>query len=72
MRTEETNLVELSQPDMNVALSIGVVDLARQAEPLVALGAEQGIVTRLRSTTDFLPNREASMVMYSGQCAQRS
>jgi len=67
VRSEEVSLVELSQPDMNLALANGAIDLASQAEPLVTLGVEQGFLTRLHAVTDFYPNREASVLMYSGQ-----
>src|SRR5579884_2243020 len=71
VRPEETNLVELSQPDMNVALANGAIDLASQAEPFVTLGVEQGILARLHPVADFYPNREASVMMYSGQFIQQ-
>jgi len=71
VRSDEVNLVELSQPDMNLALANGAIDFASQAEPLVTLGVEQGFLTRLHAVTDFYPNREASVLMYSGQFIQQ-
>lgn len=64
---EEVHIVELSQPDMNVSLANGGIDLANQSEPLVTLGAEQGILVRLHGVDEVYPDRESSVILYGQQ-----
>ncbi|HLI26582.1 MAG TPA: ABC transporter substrate-binding protein [Chloroflexota bacterium] len=64
---DEVHIVELSQPDMNVALANGGIDLANQSEPLVTLGAEQGILVRLHGIDEIYPDRESSVILYGQQ-----
>jgi len=66
VQANEVSLTEMGFPDMNAALSNGAIDFADQSEPLAMLGADQGILTRLTGVADYYPNREVSVLMYSG------
>ena len=51
----DAELVELSLPDMNLALAQGAVDAAVEAEPLATLAAERGIAVSWRGAGDIRP-----------------
>jgi NitT/TauT family transport system substrate-binding protein len=66
VRPDEVTFVELGQADMNPALVNGAIDIANQTEPYVTLGIEQGYLARLMGVADYYPNRQVSVLMYSG------
>lgn len=60
-----TLIVIKSFPDMLTAAANNQVDAIMQLEPMITQGVEQGILEWWKDPSDYAPNQQVSIVMYS-------
>lgn len=61
----DIKLINLSYPDMNIALANGALDATVQIEPYVAAAVDKKIALRVSGNDDVYPNQQSAVIMYS-------
>jgi NitT/TauT family transport system substrate-binding protein len=61
---DDVDLVQIAYPDINAALANGVIDGASFWEPLLTVGADQGILVRWKGIDEIDPGHQSGTLLY--------
>jgi NitT/TauT family transport system substrate-binding protein len=67
----DIDVVEMSYPDMAVALANAAIDVGIAPEPFASVAVQRGGAVKWKGSQEIIPNQVAATIMYGGQFVEQ-